>query len=289
MKFGYYQPKKSDLLLNEVLFNPYPNGSDFVEIYNNSGHEVDLSGLFLATRDETKALKQVYPLSVSQQYLSNDDYLAATKSREGILLFYKSRCESCIIEMEKFPVFADLSGTVVLLNQNLEVIDEMDYLDGMHHPFITETEGISLERISFSAPSSQKGNWHSAAKSVGFATPGYQNSAVEVTDSTGQMIELDPLVFSPNGDGFNDQLDIYLKTGEPGWILNITILNCVGTVIRKLANNQTTGSCDHLFWDGLDGDFQKVNPGIYLLHISLFSQTGKQTTKRVACVVTDHL
>ncbi len=289
LKFGYYLPKKSDLLVSEVLFNPYPDGSDFVEIYNNSRHEVDLSGLFLATRDETKALKQVYPLSVSQQYMSNDTYLAATKSREGILYFYKSKCESCILEMENFPSLTDLSGTVVLLNQNLEVIDEMDYSDGMHHPFITETEGISLERISFYNPSSQKGNWHSASKSVGFASPGYKNSVSEVTDSISSMIEVDPLVFSPNGDGMNDQLNIYLKTGEPGWLLNITILNCAGRVIRKLANNQTSGSSDQLIWDGLDGDFQKVNPGIYLLHITLFSQTGKLSIRRVACVVTDHL
>jgi hypothetical protein len=289
LKFGYYQPKKSDLLLNEVLFNPYPDGSDFVEIYNNSGHEVDLSGLFLATRDESKTLKQVYPLSVSQQYLSNGAYLAVTKSREGILLFYQSKCESCIIEMEKFPTFSDLSGAVVLLNQNLEVIDEVEYSDGMHHPYITETEGISLERISFFNPAFNKGNWHSAAKSVGFASPGYKNSAGEVADSTNQMIEVDPLVFSPNGDGINDQLNIYLKTGEPGWLLNITILNCAGKVIRKLANNQTSGSYDQLFWDGLDGDFQKVQPGIYIMQISLFSQAGKLTSQKVACVVTDHL
>jgi hypothetical protein len=289
LKFGYYQPKKSDLLLSEVLFNPYPDGSDFVEIYNNSGHEVDLSGLFLATRDDSKALKQVYPLSVSQQYLSDDAYLAATKSRERILLFYKSRCESCIIEMEKFPSLADQSGSIVLLNQNLEVIDEIEYSEEMHHPFITETEGISLERISFYDPSSQKGNWHSAAKSVGFASPGYRNSAGEVTDSTSQRIRVDPLVFSPNGDGNNDQLTIYLKTGEPGWLLNITILNCAGRIIRKLANNQTSGSSDQLIWDGLDGDFQKVQPGIYLLYISMFSRTGKLTIERVACVVTDHL
>ena len=63
-------PIKSELLISEVLFNPFPEGCDFVEIYNNSGQAVDISGLFLATRDASKALKQLTQLSVYQQYLA---------------------------------------------------------------------------------------------------------------------------------------------------------------------------------------------------------------------------
>jgi hypothetical protein len=289
LKFGYYQPVRSDLLISEVLFNPYPEGSDFVEIYNNSVHRIDLSGIYLATRDDLKALKQVYPVSLLQQFLYPGSYLAVTKSREGILRFYKSKCEDCILQTDKFPTLADQSGCVVLLNKSQEIIDEMEYDDSMHHPFITETEGISLERSSFSEPSSRKENWHSAAKSVGFATPGYKNSALEIADSSKNWITIDPKIFSPNGDGINDQLNIYINTGEQGWILNIMILNCAGRVIRKLANNLTTGSTDHLVWDGLSGDYQKVQPGIYLLDISLFEKSGKTRKVRSACVITDHL
>lgn len=289
LKFGYYLPVRSDLLISEVLFNPYPEGSDFVEIYNNSGHRVDLSGLYLATRDDLKALKQVYPISLLQQSLCPGSYLAVTKSREGILHFYRSECEDCILQTEKFPTLADQSGCVVLLNKNQEVIDEMEYSDGMHHPFITETEGISLERSNFTASSSRKENWHSAAKSVGFATPGYKNSALEVSDSAKNWISFDPKIFSPNGDGINDQLNIYINAGVQGSILNITILNCAGRFIRKLANNLTIAVSDHLVWDGLSGDFQKVQPGIYLFDISLFEKSGKTRKMRSACVITDHL
>ncbi len=289
LKFGYYLPVRSDLLISEVLFNPYPEGSDFVEIYNNSGHTVDLSGLYLATRDDLKALKQVYPVSMLQEYLFPGSYLAVTKSREGILRFYNSKCEDCILQSDKFPTLADQSGCVVLLNKNREVIDEMEYSEGMHHPFITEVEGISLERSSFSEPSCRKENWHSAAKSAGFATPGYKNSALEVADSTKKWVSIDPEIFSPNGDGINDQLNIYINTGEDGSILNITILNCAGRVIRKLANNLTTAVSDQLVWDGLSGDYQKVQPGIYILDISLFEKSGKTRKVRSACVITDHL
>ena len=289
LKFGYYQLVKSDLLISEVLFNPYPEGTDFVEIYNNSGHEIDLSGLFLATRDDSQMLRQISQVSILQQYIPSGAYLAVTKSLEGILRFYRTKCETCLLKTDKFPSLADLSGNVVLLDMNHEIIDEMSYNEGMHHPLITEKEGISLERISFEKPATRKDNWSSAAESTGFATPGYQNSAKEVADSTSRALTIEPVVFSPNGDGYNDQLNIFLNSEFSGWILNIVILNYAGSTIRILANNLTTGSSDRLFWDGLDSDSRKVEPGIYILNISLFHQTGKHRSMRIACVVTDRI
>jgi hypothetical protein len=169
------------------------------------------------------------------------------------------------------------------------IIDEMSYTDRMHHPLITEKEGISLERMSFEKPALHRDNWNSAAESVGFATPGYQNSAKLGKDTTTRAVIIEPAVFSPNGDGLNAQLNIFLNAQFSGWILNITILNNAGRTIRKLANNVTAGSSDCLFWDGLDADDQKVKPGIYVLYVSLFHLSGKHRTMRMACVVTDRM
>ena len=289
--FGYYSPGQSDLLINEVLFNPFPDGADFVEIYNNCPHEVDLSGLSLATRDEANQLKQLSPLSNIQRYLSPGAYLALTKSPEGVVRHYQIPCGDCIMKMEKFPTLSDLSGKVVLLGKLQLVLDEMQYSDAMHDPFITATEGISLERSRFDIGSAQPSNWHSASKSVGFATPGYQNSAGIVRDSalTDKLFTIDPVIFSPNGDGIHDELEIRLHPGTPDWILNITILNSAGRVINYLANNLSIGAVDELKWNGLDSDFQKVQPGIYLLNVTFFNHSGVCIKKRAACVVTDHL
>jgi len=287
VKFGYYLPGKSDLLISEVLFNPFPDGTDFVEIYNNSSHEVDLAGLFLASRNDSMALTQISPLSSKQQYLAAGSYLAITKNKESIQRFYRTGGETSLLQVDKFPTLTDQDGIVILLNKSQEMIDEMSYKEEMHDPLITETEGISLERISFDAPTSRKENWHSAAKSAGFATPGYKNSVSRITDSTRTMIHVDPLVFSPNGDQFNDQLNICLPVDEPGWIVNITVVDSNGRFVRKLANNLSVGSSDVIVWDGLGEGTQRITPGIYVLNILLFSQTGIQRKERIACIITD--
>jgi len=289
LEFGFYLPLKSDLLISEVLFNPFPDGSDFVEIYNKSGHEVDLSELFLASRDESSELKQLSQLSLKQQYLKAGSYLAITKSKESIQKFYRTGGEQSLLQVEKFPTLTDQAGTVILLNKYQDIVDEMTYHEDMHDPLITETEGISLERISLDAEASRKENWHSAAKSAGFATPGFKNSVTSIQDSIQAMVRIDPIAFSPNGDQINDQLNIYLNTKEPGWIINITILNSGGRVVGKLANNLTTGCGDVIVWDGLGFDNQKITPGIYILNIVLFNQNGMQRKARIACVVTDRL
>ena len=287
VKFGYYLPVSQDLLLSEVLFDPFPGGAEFVEIYNNCLYDADLSELFLATGDETGKLKQVVQLSSNHQVLAPGTYLAVTRSREGVLQFYHAACDQCILQNDRLPALTNESGCLMLLNLNGVILDAICYTKAMHHPFVTEAGGISLERIRFSVPASFRDNWLSATESAGFATPGYRNSNADITGSAKDIVSIAPAIFSPNGDGFNDALEIFVNTGEPGWIININLLNSLGVVVRSLANNLTVGSSDHLCWDGLGDNHEPLEPGIYILNINLFKLSGSQRRVKLACVITD--
>ncbi|MCE1198601.1 MAG: lamin tail domain-containing protein [Marinilabiliales bacterium] len=286
--FGIYHPAKGDVRINEVLFHPFPGGSEFIELFNNSGHTIDLNGMWLALRDDNGDLKTKYPVSELSQRMADQSYLVLTKSISGITRFYKTPCEACLLQRDKLPVLSDQAATIVLMADEGTLIDEMHYDEGMHHPAMTETAGISLERAAASDGAS-KASWHSASADVGYATPGYPNSAELPKERTDQRVTLDPSCFSPNGDGFHDQMKILLKVPEADWILNITILNYAGTVIRKLVQNELAGTRSVWEWDGLNADNQRVIPGIYLLNISLFHPSGKHELFRLSCVVTDRL
>ncbi len=289
-EFWYYLPKSGDLLINEVLFDPFPDGVDFVEVYNNSGKRIELSEIYLASRDNTLKIKSFYPLSSTSWILSDGKYAAFTSDSAVLLNNYSSKCPECIFNMAKFPAYNMDEGWVVLLNKQMEVIDEFHYLASMHHPMITEVKGISLERSSFSQSTSDPANWHSASKTVGFATPGYQNSNADPVLKTGsEIVTFDPEIFSPNDDGFNDRYQIRLSPGEPGRMANIRIYTEDGIEIRRLANNLMIGVHDIVEWDGLMENHQKAKPGIYIVKVELFGLNSKRQQFKAACVLTDRL
>ena len=289
-EFWYYLPKPLDLLINEVLFNPFPGGVDFVEVYNNSGKKIELSEMYIASRDDSLKIKSIYPLSASSAVLLDTQYAAFTPDSAVLMANYFSLCPECIYKMAWFPAYNMDEGRVVLLNKQLEVIDEFHYLESMHDPLITEVKGISLERTSFTLQTDNPLNWHSASKSVGFATPGYKNSSIgyEPKEATG-LVSFEPEIFSPNDDGINDRFQIRLSPGEPGLMVNIRIYNGDGIEIRRLANNLTIGATDLVEWDGTTENHQKAKLGIYIVKVELFGLNRKRQQFKTACVLTDRL
>jgi hypothetical protein len=171
----------------------------------------------------------------------------------------------------------------------MTIIDQFHYLEEMHDPLLSDFKGISLERKSFTKPADDPSNWHSASSSVGFATPGYRNSAEEVVSERIPMVSMEPRVFSPNGDGLNDRLLIKLTPGDPGWLANIRVYDESGIEIRRLANNLMIGSQDVVEWDGTKENHQKPGFGIYIVTVELFSMQSGTKHFKAACVLTDRL
>ena len=74
--------------------------------------------------------------------------------------------------------------------------------------FLDDDNGVSLERHDFNRPTQDEDNWHSAASTVLYATPGYQNSQVLVPSPDPEEVWLEPETFSPDQDGFEDVVSI---------------------------------------------------------------------------------
>ncbi|MEA2042917.1 MAG: lamin tail domain-containing protein, partial [Bacteroidota bacterium] len=203
--FIFHNPQQNDLLINEVLFNPFTGGTDFVELYNNSEYIIDLKNIYLAKRADDGSLEQKEKLSTASLYFSPGEFMAFTENKELVLRDYMSENEQHIIETNDFPSYTDESSTVVVLNAKDSVIDQFEYHEDMHYELLADEDGVSLERIKLNAPTQDNANWHSASEDVGFATPAYENSqALEETGEENAEVYLEPLIFSPDHDGFED-------------------------------------------------------------------------------------
>ena len=108
----------------------------------------------------------------------------------------------------------------------------------MHFGLLKDLNGVSLERIDNEQPADNPGNWHSASEQVGWATPGLPNSAARsISTDSESLISLNSEVFSPDNDGFEDQLEIGYNVDEAGYVANVTIFNAKGLKMRTLVNN----------------------------------------------------
>lgn len=275
-----------DIIINEILFNPWPGGNDFVELYNRSEKRIDSGNLFLAGRDKDQNISHQTALGNLSRVILPGDYLALTVHHEGVMPFYRTVCADCVRQIPSMPPFSNDAGCVVLLNDRGVILDEFCYTEKMHHPLIHNREGVSLERINPSVPASDQANWQSASADAGHATPGYQNS--QYLSGKGRKLSVSATPsFSPNGDGYNDLLRVTYDTPLPGWVGSSWIFDTTGRPVLQLLKNQLLATSGFYEWDGTDETGRRIPPGPYILVMEAYDMDGNVERLKKAVILTD--
>jgi hypothetical protein len=151
---------------------------------------------------------------------------------------------------------------------------------------LVSSKGVSLERIDYNRSTQDASNWHSASQSVGFGTPAYRNSQYsENTSNNHREISVEPEVFSPDNDGFQDVVNITFKSDVPGNTGSITIFDDRGRAVRSLVKNELWGNTGTYSWDGITDDRDKARIGIYVILVEVFDLNGNTHSYKKTCVV----
>ena len=273
---------EGDLVINEVLFNPYPDGSDYVEIVNVSEKVIDLSQVKLATRTDNFDLFE--GVLISDEFLHPNEYFLLTEDTLSVQQDYFTSNPHVFCQIKSLPSFSDDAGRVVLVSNNM-IVDDFAYNEDMHFELLASVDGVSLERINPMRETNSQSNWQSAAQNIGFGTPGLQNSVYNDINVADSEISLSSKIFTPDNDGIEDRLLINFKMEEDGYLTSIRIFNSMGVEIRKLASNVNLANEDSLYWDGLSSKKERAPIGIYLVYIELFSPNGEVRTYKMTCVL----
>ena len=267
---------ESDVIVNEILPNPFTGGERFIELFNRSGKIFNLQNLVLLNSDST-SLDGEKPISISDEgYLFfPGQYLVLTKDPSDILSRYRVPDPDCFIQMASMPEMSDDDGTVILARKNdLVIIDKVVYSKDMNFALLTSSDGVSLERINVTESSGNRNNWHSAASSCGYATPGYINSQNTDPGLTDNIVDLTPEIFSPDNDGKNDILFIRFHLDRPGYVANSAVYDVHGRIVRQLIRNEMVSPEGAFSWDGTTDERTKAPIGIYVIWIELFAADG---------------
>jgi len=277
--------KSGDLVINEILFNPRPNGYDYVEIYNKSDRIFDASSIYIGNRNSAGAINTTKKLSTIPTYIFPGDYIVVTENAESLQLNYLEKNPDRVFVVASMPSYPDDEGDVVLLNGQGEITDEVKYNSDWHFKLIANSEGVALERVDPNGLSQDPSNWHSAASTAGYGTPTYMNSQWKQLQMTDATVEITPRIFSPDNDGRDDIATIQYKTGAPGYVATIIIYDVAGRPVRILINNRTMSSSGYWNWDGLNDKGAKLPTGNYIIYTEMFNLEGRRKRFKNAIVL----
>jgi hypothetical protein len=277
-----HTPEAGDLIINEVLFNPLTGGDDFVEIYNNSIRFIDIYGFYLADFDDDTISN---PKFIGENFIIGPgEYLICTEDSLSVKSDYLNTISGRIIQTD-LPTYANDAGHVYLIMPDDSVSDNFAYDEDMQFSLLSSADGVSLERIDFDRETNDASNWHSAAESEGYATPGFENSQYFPGTITGDMVSIQPEIFSPDEDGIDDVVNISYTMDGPGYVANLTIYDAKGRLIKHLVQNELLAIEGIFTWDGIDNDQLKARIGAYVLVFEIFNTEGTVSAVKKAFVV----
>lgn len=272
---------RGDVVINEILFNPPPNGVDFVELFNVSKKYIDLNGWAIGTYSSDGHLEKS---TITQSLILKPDDIIAFCARRSIVQAQYAAPDSSLSEL-KLPAYADDGGTVVALNASDSLVDVFTYSEDMHNPFIRDPEGVSLERISAHRPSEDMFNWTSAGSWEGYGTPGRRNSAERIDNAKNdQAVRITPSAFSPP-NGQPNYAEISYHFDRPGLVATVNVYDTRGLIVRRLANNAILGTTGTLRWHGDRDDGNRAQTGYYMIWFQVFGDDGTSNLYREAVAI----
>jgi hypothetical protein len=276
--------EKGDVFVNEILFDPYTNGYDWIELVNTSSKVIDLQGWQLANYDDTITnFKTVN----NHFYIKPGGFAVLGKDSVFVKQSYPFYGVGTFVYCET-PSFNVDSSTVYLIYDN-QVMDAVSYSSEWHFPLLDDTDGVSLERVDTQRPSSDPTNWHSAAEPIGFATPGLENSQYYPASQSGDF-DYESATFSPDNDGYEDLLLINYSLIEPSLLGRFTIYDDRGRLIKTVFDQELLGTKGVFSWDGITDENVKARIGTYVGVFEAFSINGGVSfTKTKAFVVSGKL
>lgn len=276
-------PVYGSVLINEMMYDPEEGFPPYVELYLPGESFIDLQDLAIHLVEDGGSPDHPIALASHSRLFLAGQYLVLTSCVAQLRDAYQLDLSGRWVEVEALAGLKRSSGVIYLTDRSGQVVDMAIYNDQMHMELLNDPGGISLERISGDRSGIDPVNWHSAASIEGYATPGRVNSQSMGTIASERLLDVEPEVFSPDSDGYNDLLLITISTGGNDWVVGLWITDLQGNRIRELANNHLAGPSVTYIWDGEGENGAMQCMGFYVIHASGYRpSTGEQWVRRRA-------
>ena len=258
--------ERNDLVINEIMFEPDTDNSEYIEFYNPGNSIVNIGGWRI--EDENGNGEKLS--EVSMDILPNNYFVLASDSSILTRFGLSDGDNYTILGISSLGLVN--TGELILLSDvRGNVIDSVWYSDKWHNDNFVSTKNISLERINPLLNGNDESNWSSSVNTLG-GTPANENSIFTDNLNTESNISVSPNPFSPDNDGFEDFTIINYNLTQATSQVRIKIFDSTGRLVRTLANSQASGSSGSVIFDGLGDDGEKLRIGIYIIFLEAINE-----------------
>ncbi|MFC1898269.1 CotH kinase family protein [Candidatus Cloacimonadota bacterium] len=257
-----------NLVINEVNYNSSTemNAGDWVEIYNPTSEEIDLSGWHFKDSDDTHDFEfpQHYTLGAQKYVVLCQDLGAFTASYPDVINF-----------MGQIDFGLSASGeSLRLMDNTMALIDSVCY--GVEDPWTAEPNGngptLSLKNAKMDNTLAE--SWSASA---GYGTPGTVNDNWEPYPPPFSE-KLAILQNYPNP--FREYSIIEYSIPIAGKV-RLAIYNLKGQIVKKLVNEVQEPGAYSAIWNGRNSQNKLARSGIYFY---LLQQNGKSKVGKMILV-----
>jgi hypothetical protein len=254
------------LLINEFMPDPQnPLESEWIELYNAADTAVQLFGWKIGDA------KSQADLSVDSVLLAPGDFILAVQDKISFESFYPG-ITARIFEPVSWPSLNNDGDTLKLLGPFGLVEDSIGFNKGYGG-------NVSWEKKDPALPSDNSANWWRSVAPRG-STPGVVNS-IAASYSENLRVDISPNPFSPDGDGFDDEVKINFTLPFQA-NLAAKIYDVNGREVKTLLDNVPSAS-GQLHWDGKGNNGKTLRSGIYVLFME--TSGSARLTKKAALVL----
>jgi hypothetical protein len=261
-----------DVVINELLHNPITTGGEYVELYNRSTMVLSLQGWKMANVSNGAIANPVVITTEPLLFFPGEYFLLTRNPTVTASQFPQGRPERFLTV--NLPSYTNAAGTVVVQDAQNVVMDLFAYDEDMHFPLLQSVKGVSLERQDPDRSTDDLTNWHSAAQFVGFGTPGYENSQYAPAPEPNGEMNVEPGIFSPDNDGYQDVLTITYRFDQPEFVGTMRVFDIAGREVQRLMDNELLGNSGAIAWDGTLNDGSLGRMGAYIIGFEVYDLSG---------------
>ncbi len=267
-------PRNNEIIINEILTNPLPDQTDYLELVNNTDSFLDLNKVILNYRSSSS---EITTITLPKVTINPHEYLLLSRTPEKLKEQYNIPYKERLVFCNSLPDFSSSSGTIVLslTNNQSIVIDSFNYTSELYPALINSTDGVSLERVNPLRPTNEPTNWQVASTTNNYGTPGYLNSQYcVIPDGEGKLL-ISPKIFSPKLPNLEHSVSLKIKSNDPGSFATLTIYNINGQRVITIINHELIGTEAIYSWNGLTENGLPSPTGYYLVMLQLYNSNGK--------------